>query len=148
MYQGDARRRAATPISNAYKIKETMQKAAEGEAPAPRPSPKEETAAPQRPPRQSDRREPPYGRESRGSRSEFGTLRLRTQPGDATVRVDGQEWDRPSGDDPLVIDLAAGTHRVEVRKDGFRPYTREVEIRPGDTTTLNVSLPEESSLPQ
>ena len=39
--------------------------------------------------------------------------------------------------------LAEGPHRIEVRKDGHRPYTTTVEIRRGETVTLNVSLPRE-----
>ena len=31
-------------------------------------------------------------------------------------------------------------HRVEVRKDGFRPYSTTIDIRPGEPQTLNVSL--------
>jgi hypothetical protein len=62
------------------------------------------------------------------------------QPDDAVVLIDGEEWERPSGEDRFTIDLPEGTHRLEVRKDGFRSYTRTVDIRRGQTITVNVSL--------
>lgn len=85
------------------------------------------------PERPGDRREP--------DSTSFGTLNLRVQPGDAVVVIDGERWDSPEGGSRLVVQLAAGSHRVEVRKDGFTPYTSTVQIRPGETQALNVSLP-------
>jgi hypothetical protein len=72
---------------------------------------------------------------------EFGTLNIRVQPGDAVVIVDGERWDSPEGGSRLVLEVAAGQHRIEVRKDGFKPYTSTIQVRPGETQTLNVSLP-------
>jgi hypothetical protein len=71
----------------------------------------------------------------------FGTLTVRVQPGDAVVVIDGERWDSPEGGSRLSVQLAAGSHRIEVRKDGFKPYTSTVQIRPGDTQALNISLP-------
>ena len=71
----------------------------------------------------------------------FGTLNIRVQPGDATVIIDGERWDSPDAGSRLSVQLSAGPHRVEVRKDGFRPYMSTVQIRPGDTQSLNISLP-------
>jgi hypothetical protein len=31
-------------------------------------------------------------------------------------------------------------HAVEVRRDGYRTYVTEVDVRGGETATLNVSL--------
>ena len=73
--------------------------------------------------------------------SDFGTLSLRVQPADAIVTIDGERWDSPGGGSRLLVQLAAGQHHVEVRKDGYRPYSTTVELRPGETQTLNVSLP-------
>ena len=73
----------------------------------------------------------------------FGTLAIRVQPGDAVVVVDGERWDRPEGDPRLSVELSAGTHQVEVRKDGHKTYTSSVQVRAGEVTTLNVSLPVE-----
>ena len=71
----------------------------------------------------------------------FGTLNIRVQPGDAVVVIDGEKWDSPDAGSRLIVQLAAGSHRVEVRKDGFKPYTSTIQIRPGETQSLNISLP-------
>ena len=40
----------------------------------------------------------------------------------------------------LNVDLIDGPHRVEVRSEGYRPYTANVRVRRGQTETLNISL--------
>ncbi len=72
---------------------------------------------------------------------DFGAVSIRVQPSGAEVLIDGERWRGPEGPERLVVQLAAGTHRVEVRKEGYRPFTGEVDVRPGETATLNVSLP-------
>jgi hypothetical protein len=72
----------------------------------------------------------------------FGTLSVRTIPPDAVILVDGEAWDRPAGDNRFSIELANGRHQVEIRKEGFRPYVRTVDILGGRTFLLNVSLTE------
>ena len=62
------------------------------------------------------------------------------QPADAEVTIDGEPWRSPQGAERLVVHLAAGTHRVEIRKDGFDAFVTAVEIRKGEVTVLNVSL--------
>jgi hypothetical protein len=88
------------------------------------------------------RRMPPPPREAprRGNENDFGTLSLRVQPADATVTIDGERWDSPEGGSRLVVQLAPGMHRIEVQKEGLRPYSSSVDIRPGGTQSLNVSL--------
>ena len=73
--------------------------------------------------------------------SGFGTLNIRVQPADAVVIIDGEKWDSPEGGSRLVVQLAGGSHRVEIRKDGFKPYSGTVQIRAGEGQTLNISLP-------
>jgi hypothetical protein len=87
------------------------------------------------------RRMPPPPREAPAEASVFGTLAIRMQPSDAEVLIDGERWHGPEGGERLVVQLSEGTHRVEIRKDGYQPYSSEVDVRRGDTTTLNVSLP-------
>jgi len=70
----------------------------------------------------------------------FGSLSLRVQPGDAEIIVDGERWAAPSGQDRIAIQLSAGRHHIEVRKDGFATYSEDVLIRRESTMTLNVSL--------
>jgi hypothetical protein len=99
-----------------------------GQPPAPRDAPR---GRPQPPP------------ERRGENAGFGTLNIRVQPGDAIVQIDGERWDSPEGGSRLSVQLAAGSHRIEVRKDGFRPYSTTIQIRPGEPQTLNISLPQQ-----
>lgn len=70
----------------------------------------------------------------------FGTLRLRVQPGDAEILVDGEPWSTSDRGDHVVIRLPEGRHRVEVRREGFARYVEEVLIQRNGTLTLNVSL--------
>jgi hypothetical protein len=83
-------------------------------------------------------REPPSG--SIGAReSGYGTLALRVQPGDAEILIDGEKWES-SGNDRLLVQLSAGVHHVEAKKDGYRIYVTDVTVRPGETATVNVAL--------
>ena len=88
---------------------------------------------PDSPPR-TDRATPPD--EARGP---SGTLSIRVQPDDAEVVIDGEPWAR-SGGERLVVALAPGVHRLEVRKGGHETYTGLIRIRPGVATSLNVAL--------
>ena len=94
------------------------------------------------PPRAGEpRRMPPPRQAPRGEANDFGTLSLRVQPADATITIDGERWDSPEGGSRLIVQLPVGQHRVEIQKDGLRPYTSTVEIRSGETQSLNISLP-------
>ncbi len=68
-----------------------------------------------------------------------GALAIQVRPADAEVLVDGERW-MAAGEDRLVVQLAEGRHRIEVKKDGYRPFVSEVVVRPGETTPVNVSL--------
>jgi hypothetical protein len=63
------------------------------------------------------------------------------QPGDAEVIIDGEPWKGPQGAERLVVHLPPGAHRVEIRKDGFDAFVTSVDVRTGEVTVLNVSLP-------
>jgi hypothetical protein len=128
------------------KIQYEMQPLAPGEQAPPRPTPDPNARAQERTPSGRATRpypgdqQPPGRAYPRDQQTEFGTLSLRIQPRDAVVIVDGEEWDRPQGDDRFTIELPEGQHRLEVRKDGFRSYVRMIEVRRGQVITLNVSL--------
>jgi hypothetical protein len=68
-----------------------------------------------------------------------GTLALSLQPADAEILVDGTPW-RNDGGDRLTIDLSEGRHNIQIRKAGFVGYLTDVQIRRGETTTLDVQL--------
>ena len=71
----------------------------------------------------------------------FGAIAIRVQPADAEVLIDGERWEGPADDESLVLQIAPGTHRIEVRKDGYRGYAAQLDVRAGETTPVNVSLP-------
>jgi hypothetical protein len=141
------------------KVKYAMEKLGAGEQPEPRPqapppppptqyapgAPPEGPPPPAYPPAPAPRAPagrgvppPPY--EPRGQQSGYGSLAVRVQPNDAEVSIDGEAWRAPVGQERLIVELADGSHTVEIRKSGYRTYVTQVEVRRGTTTPLNVSL--------
>ena len=119
-----------------YKIHHDLQPLAEGVAQPPHPEPLEALAPPPFPERGRRGALPPGAGVER-----FGTLAVRVQPADAEVLIDGELWQGFEGLDRLVVELGAGLHVLEVRRDGYRTCRTEVDVREGDTRLLNVSLP-------
>jgi hypothetical protein len=122
-----------------------------GERPTPQAAPPEAAPAPGAPPPPPPPvRQPSVARPEPGSPppatppadSSFGSLVVQVQPGDAEILIDGEPW-QSAGSARLVVQLSAGDHRVEVRKNGFETYRSTVRIRRGETTPLNVSLAQE-----
>ena len=72
---------------------------------------------------------------------EFGTVSVSVRPSTADVFIDGDRWVSPDPSRPLVVQLTAGRHAIDVRAPGYRPFSTIVEIRRGESTPLNVSLP-------
>ena len=62
------------------------------------------------------------------------------RPPDVDVLVDGQLLRVPEGQDRVVIDTSEGRRTVQLRKAGYVGYLSEVQVRQGETMTLNVSL--------
>lgn len=116
-----------------FRVRYTMEALKPGETPDPRP------VAPAAPP--SVERRP--GAPPASGRSGFGAIAVRVQPRDALVFIDGERWDTPPDNDRLVVQVPAGEHRVEIRKDGYGNYSSTVDVRGGDETALNVSLARE-----
>jgi len=75
-----------------------------------------------------------------GEAPDYAQLAIKVQPAGAQIFIDGEAWQGSSGADRLVVHLPVGVHHVEIRKDGFRTFKTDVQIRTGETTTLNVSL--------
>jgi hypothetical protein len=69
---------------------------------------------------------------------EMGQLRLKMKPKDAQVYVDGALAGTVDDFDGTFerLDLPEGPHRVEVRLDGHKPLTFDVNIVPDQLTTL------------
>jgi hypothetical protein len=117
-----------------FRIRYTMSPLAPGDAPDVRPP---------APPARRDGQPSSAAPVARDESAEYGTLAIRVQPTDAEVLVDGERWDGAAANEPLVVQLAAGAHRVEVRKPGYRTYTAQIEIRRGEKSPVNVSLSRE-----
>lgn len=122
-----------------YRIEHDMEPLGPGETTAPPPSP---PATPSQAPGQAA---VPFGGNpgpppARGDAADFGRLALRVQPADAVILVDGEEWRSPDAA-RLELELGLGQHRIEVSREGYERYMTNVEVRPGETTTVNVSLP-------
>src|SRR5262245_29625921 len=73
-------------------------------------------------------------------RADFGTLSIQVRPPDAEIFIDGERWTGSGESGPLQVQLSPGVHRVEIRSAGRQTFSRDVTIRSGDTTPLNVSL--------
>ena len=54
--------------------------------------------------------------------------------------IDGEKWEGATASDRLDVQLGAGLHRLEIRKEGYRSYFTDVTIGDGQTRTLNVAL--------
>ena len=90
-------------------------------------------------PRDRDRVEAQESRDAAPS-SDSGAVAIRVQPGGATILIDGEKWDGPEGTERLVVQLSEGAHKIEIQKEGYRPFVTEVRIRRSETVPLNVSL--------
>lgn len=61
-----------------------------------------------------------------------GRVNVEVRERDAEVLLDGQSF--AGGQLPI------GPHRLEVRSEGFEPYTEDIEVTAGDTVTLDLAL--------
>lgn len=147
-YQSFAQKVYLQPTST-FRVNHTMEPLAAGEpepmrpVPPPRPTKvrPEPPAGPERPNSRGPQPPSPRDSERRGNaESEFGSIAIRIQPTDATITIDGERWEGARDQDRLVVQLGAGTHTIEIRKDGYRTYITDIDVRRGETTPLNVSL--------
>ena len=139
-----------------FNVRHEMEQLKPGEAEPVRPEGK---PRPSGPPRSSQRQPPvdprdrdpgdprdrdpganPGQNPERAPRSEFGSLALRVQPGDASITIDGEPWENSGQNERLIVQLGPGVHNVQIRKDGYRTYMTDITVRPGETTTLNVAM--------
>ena len=156
-------------VGRQLKLQYQMERLASGESQDPRPMPPPEAQAPPArgdvyvqqpdqpgsvnrparprrpmppppPPVEPTQPAPPAAQAPVGDSTEYSQLTIRVQPVGAQVFIDGEPWQTSQGADRLVVHLSAGVHHVEVRKDGFRTFKTDVQIRSGESTTLNVSL--------
>lgn len=62
------------------------------------------------------------------------TLIIRPNPADAEIYLDGnQEFSN-------TFDISPGTHKVEVKKEGYNPISRTINLKKGEEQTYNYNL--------
>lgn len=138
------------------RIRHVMEPLPEGAPPEPLPTPDpnarpaerdrpgdpdDEGAGPRRAP--EPRWPPRRPAEPRGTESRYGSIAIHVQPSDAIVIVDGTEWRGPVDENgAILIQLPAGRHRIELRREGHETFATEVDVRAGVTTPVNVMLQE------
>ena len=133
-----------------FKLKQQLEKLPEGEVGEPRPIPAPLPAGAQPPlplprngrgaPPNAPPNAPPVGSAPPSAPTATGRLTIRVQPADADVLIDGQPWAASAGQDAVVLDLSEGRHVIQARKPGYVGYLTEVDVRRGETATVNVTL--------
>ncbi len=123
-----------------YRIRDALEPLAPGEASPARPTPRALPAPPGPPPIYDAFGRPIVpGPAAAPAGTSGGAIAIRIQPGDAVILVDGERW-QSSSTDRLEIQVSPGPHRIEVQKDGYQPFATDVNVRPGETAIVNVSL--------
>jgi hypothetical protein len=71
-----------------------------------------------------------------------GSIRLKVNPKDAEVYVDGTYYGHVDDYDGTFqhLDLRAGTHRLEIRASGYEPLKVELRVLPGKSITYSGAL--------
>jgi hypothetical protein len=71
-------------------------------------------------------------------------VKVITEPAGAHVRIDGTDV----GNSPVEVTSSAGTHTIEVMRDGYRVERTEADVRNGVTETLSFRLVKLPKTPQ
>jgi hypothetical protein len=71
-------------------------------------------------------------------RGEMAIVQLDVAPPDATVYVDGEFQGR--GERVRSLSLPPGKHRIEIVRPGYRTLEREIDVRAGSRTNLDLTL--------
>ncbi len=64
-------------------------------------------------------------------------VRLNSDPSGGSISIDGRETGQRT---PAEIDLAPGTHRIGIRREGFRESSQDAEIAFAERRDLSISL--------
>jgi len=85
---------------------------------------------------------PSGGSYGAGAYHDVGSLRLKVKPANAQVYVDGYYVGVIDSFDGMFqrLEIEAGSHRVEVRAEGYEPVQFDVMLTPGETITYKGEL--------
>jgi hypothetical protein len=122
-----------------FRLRHTLEPVKAGEASDARPTPPAAPISPASAAPPDDRRPRP-SRRGPQDLSNAGSVSIRVQPADAEILIDGEPWQSSNDREPLVVQVIPGRHEVDVRKAGYETFASQIEVRAGETTTLNVSL--------
>ncbi len=70
-------------------------------------------------------------------------LHIQCQPNDAQIFVDDRYMGAVKGLDKDLLKLSPGTHRIEIRRDGYFAHFAEVSLEKGVRQRLEVKLRKE-----
>lgn len=86
--------------------------------------------------------EPGYSDRGSSYAAGYGSLKLKVQPSNAEVYVDGYYMGQVDDFNGMFqhLDLEGGTHRIELRAEGYQPLVLEMKIEPGRTVTYENRL--------
>lgn len=73
----------------------------------------------------------------------FGTLELMVLPAGAKITIDDDVWQSADGR-RFVIEVASGRHHIEISLEGYNRFSKDIEVRDGEISTLNVILSKRS----
>lgn len=62
----------------------------------------------------------------------WAAVRVVTEPAGAQIAVDG----KPAGTTPAQLELDAGTHRIELRQAGYKPWVTDLQVVANEPQTL------------
>jgi hypothetical protein len=140
------RQKVYLTAGDTFRIRHKMEPLSAGERPElpPEPPPTPTPAAPSPGPASPDSSnlppQPRYPPPAQSAGSFFGALAIRVQPAGADIFIDGERWDASGPGERLTVQLQEGAHRVEIRMQGYEPFSADLHVRRGETATLNVSL--------
>ena len=79
-----------------------------------------------------------------GVRPYFGSVDTNVTPRDAQVIVDGEYRGIANAFDgvPAYLEVTAGKHKVEFKKEGFEPVSLTASVEPGELVTIDLALKE------
>ena len=73
---------------------------------------------------------------------DYGSIKLKVKPKEAEVYVDGYYMGQVDDFDGVFqhLDLESGTHRIEIRANGYQPLVLEMMLEPGRSVTYENRL--------